>query len=115
MITIVFVGLLIFAIVGVVITRGGGSMQGPSWSPGQYLGYSTTTIFVGVLGFLVYVAVTHLTPEWLFALGISVLAPCVVLFWVFLGLKLWAMFKVDTMEPMKKRVPSVQRRKRENE
>jgi uncharacterized membrane protein len=78
-------------------------------SPGEFLGYSTTIIFCAVLIFIGSDAVGHLTAAWLMYLAIGALVPMVPVPATFLWLKLWAMYKADTVggkKPVARRLPA---------
>jgi uncharacterized membrane protein len=66
-------------------------------SPGEFLGYSTTIIFCAVLIFIGWDATSHLTAMWLMYLAIGALVPMVPVPATFLWLKLWSMYKSDTV------------------
>jgi hypothetical protein len=65
-------------------------------TPPEFLGFTTSIIFVFVCGWLIWNAQQHLTPEWLFWLGFATLAPLVPVPALFVYSKIWAMFRVDT-------------------
>lgn len=65
-------------------------------SPGEFLGFSTSIIFLIAFIWLMKNAIDHLTAEWLFWLGFATLAPLVPTPAILVYLKLYGMFRVDT-------------------
>lgn len=65
-------------------------------SPGDFLGFTTSTIFIVIICGLFLNALHVLSAVVLFWLAMAVIVPCVPVPATFLWLKLWAMFRVDT-------------------
>lgn len=80
-------------------------------TPGEFLGFTTSTIFVVIIVGLFVNAIHLISAVVLFWLAMAVIVPCVPVPATFLWLKLWAMFRVDTANSPKKRVAA--RRKTE--
>lgn len=75
-------------------------------TPGEFLGYATSTIFLFAFLWLMWNAQTHLTKDWLFWLGVATLAPLVPAPSIFVYFKMWAMFRIDTSGTTKRRTPA---------
>lgn len=73
-------------------------------SPGEFLGFTTSTVFIIVICAVVFEGWQSLDSTWRIVIGLSVLIPACGMFTAFGILKLIAMYRVDTAPPEKKRV-----------
>lgn len=64
-------------------------------TPRDFLGFTTSTVFVIVFLWLIFNALGSLDSTWLHVLAFSVLGPTVLAWPVFLGFKLYGMFLID--------------------